>query len=170
MGLELLLGGAVAAGGISDSVQGHFAAKDVAKELRERGNREAARIRSAGRQVRGAQRAGYGASGVTQSGTPQDVANDTISKIHQEVLRQAMPFFDKAIDIKSMATSNLIGGVTGSLLSGVTAYFAAGGTLPSGTPPSALGGGTSPGAPSPLIGAGSGSIGAPKGAITGFFV
>jgi hypothetical protein len=137
MGLDLAtgLGAITALSGVGDTVSSHFQAKDFAEDLRDRGQREAARIRSAGQQVLGAQRAGFAASGVTQAGTPRDVADSTSSQIEQELLRRAMPFFDRAIDIKAMAAANLIGGITGSLVKGAGAFLAAGGELPKGTAP-----------------------------------
>ena len=130
MGVELLLAGVVAGSGITDAVSQRFSAKEHAKELNAAGDREAARVFSRGRQVLGQQTAAFGASGVTQSGTPQDVADSTVSKIHQEAIRRVMPFFNKAADVKAFANANLASGITKSLLSGISTFLAAGGEFP----------------------------------------
>ncbi len=139
MGVELLLGGLVAGAGISDAVSQRFSAKEHAKELNAAGDREAARVFSRGRQVLGQQTAAFGASGVTQRGTPRDVADSTVTKIHQEAIRRAMPFFNKAADIKAFANANLAKGITNSLVSGVSTFLAAGGEFPTASKPDGLG-------------------------------
>jgi len=81
--------------GIGGAIAQNKASKENAEILGERGRIEAAFAFQQGRRVLASQAAGFAASGVTLDGTPQDVANTTISLIHQEAIFRSAPFFEE---------------------------------------------------------------------------
>ncbi len=115
--------------GASESIARFLEARRLEEELKERGLAESRRVIARGQKVIGRQRAAFGASGVTREGTPQDVENATISEIHQEALRAAMPFFDRAAAIRGSRSSNLLAGILGSAAKGLATFGNAGGTF-----------------------------------------
>ena len=105
---------------LSDSIAGvgtFLNQRDNATRLTQRGDREAARVFRDGGSVIGAQQAAFSASGVTLEGTPQDVQNATITRIHEEAVRSSRPFYETAAKIKGESLVNLITNSIGSVIS-----------------------------------------------------
>jgi hypothetical protein len=123
--------------GITGSVLEYKQAKKNAKILEKRGFREADRAFREGRRVLGGQRAGFSASGVTLEGTPQDVANSTISLILDEAVRRSSPFLEGAAAMRREAKLKLATSLASSVTSfagGVAGGIGAGAGSPSASP------------------------------------
>lgn len=105
--------------GVAGAVQENKKAKKDAEVLGERGRIEAALAFQQGQRVLSSQTAAFGASGVTQEGSPQDVANTTISLIHQEAIRRSSPFFEESAKIESERRGQMIAAILGSVSSGI---------------------------------------------------
>ena len=96
---------------LSDSVAGvgtFLNAQANVRTLNERGDREVARVFREGGSVIGAQQAAFSASGVTLEGTPQDVQNSTLTRIHEEAVRASRPFYEVAANIRGESLVNLV--------------------------------------------------------------
>ena len=106
------LGGVSSLASLGGGLASVFVGFRQAKELRGRAVREAKRIRRAGNRVLGAQAVAYAHAGVTASGTPQTVRNDSIAEIEREVFRSTQGFEDAANRVQSAGILNLPAGLS----------------------------------------------------------
>ncbi len=96
-------GGGGSAGGIlggidslDQAIVNFVESKRIAKLLREQAIALRSDIYSAGLAVIGKQRTAYAASGVTQEGSPQEIANQSMRRINGEAYRQSLPLFEQS--------------------------------------------------------------------------